>query len=617
MISPTFEALVAQVEADDLISAGSSRFLARPRLHKALVDGGAPEALTTAAQLECMLFAPFFGRALPALDGFADDFRSEVGLLFAAIRFSESRSPIVRAHAGWFLWISKDPRFRSGARHIALAFIEWLEHQVSAALTTPESVNGHAVVELLRRADEVVRTTGQTPLRPRLIDAALRFTGQAEAPPLLHGAIGVARFIGSVPKELLNERRQEVEVLSQRLRVGANWARDLGDRHPVHVGFMRADVALRRWIGLPDLESHGPLAIARAIEADALQGSAIRRSQMLALAIREYRGLRGHADDARRLESLREAALRKANSELKLISCPIRLSHSEVAQVIAPYSSVMMAGALRELGFDPNLRVDVDDLKRSAAEHDETFVSRRLFPALLFGGDATTVRPESEEAQAALRERQDAVSQMGFYANAYLSLIFSELRTRGLMGSDVMRQLYSGSVFDEVDRPFLERGVQHWIEKDHISAMSVLVPRVERVLRRMLDDLGSSTLVMREDADERLQLSTVLKRLLERADDELTRSLFYELSVFLDGGGGLAVRHSIAHGLADEEFFSAEKTDLLIGLLLRLSHLSQVRTRQLNDPPRHDGDSPREAGENQEASAAAGPLPDASDRSLL
>jgi hypothetical protein len=124
-------------------------------------------------------------------------------------------------------------------------------------------------------------------------------------------------------------------------------------------------------------------------------------------------------------------------------------------------------------------------------------------------------------------------------------------------------------VFEERDLPYLSRGVRHWLAGDYLSSIHVLVPLLEKVLRRLARVLGSPTARVQEGGLEQLSINGILAHLEGKCEPVLV----FELKFALAEKGGWSLRHAVAHGLEDAGFYDELKSAYLMRLFLRVGSL--------------------------------------------
>lgn len=136
--------------------------------------------------------------------------------------------------------------------------------------------------------------------------------------------------------------------------------------------------------------------------------------------------------------------------------------------------------------------------------------------------------------------------------------------------ADLSAFLLAGSLLDPASGPVVARGVAAYAAGDHLTALHLLVPHVEEVLRGLLARLGEPVTWQR--ADGRVQVAS-LERLLHTG--ALRRALGSGLVACLGrvllAGGDDSLRHRVAHGRLTPDAATRTVSQDLLLCYLRLS----------------------------------------------
>ena len=147
--------------------------------------------------------------------------------------------------------------------------------------------------------------------------------------------------------------------------------------------------------------------------------------------------------------------------------------------------------------------------------------------------------------------------------------IFARLASDyGMDASALADYFRSREVFTEDNVGLLEHGFGLYFAGDHVSALHVLVPRFEAMVRDILNAVGRPT------ADPASGGSFTLGTLLgdpvfrDAAGEDLAR--YYEVTLLMPGLG-MNLRNGLAHGTMSSEGMHASNTELVLHLLLTLT----------------------------------------------
>lgn len=158
-------------------------------------------------------------------------------------------------------------------------------------------------------------------------------------------------------------------------------------------------------------------------------------------------------------------------------------------------------------------------------------------------------------------------------------------REKGLNAQTLGDYLAKWSLMDERHVPFLRRGIERYYADDYISALYILTPQVEGVLRSLLWQGGITVRGMTRDGAG-IDMDT-LSALLRRGDVKQALGpgddLWRYLDIVLCAQDGLNLRNDIAHGLVKLAQATKLSCVIAIHLLLCLTRFRLAPTTDQND----------------------------------
>lgn len=190
---------------------------------------------------------------------------------------------------------------------------------------------------------------------------------------------------------------------------------------------------------------------------------------------------------------------------------------------------------------------------------------------------------DDEEGQLLLR-----LSEQMKFASPFVAICLEALiREFGISGRRFVGILGNSPAFDESHAAVCCIGFEHYLRQDFISALSVLVPQVEHLLRGILRTSGETASTARADETYR---ERILDGLLK--DATVIRVLGADATWYLQGllvdPRCWNVRHEVAHGLLADREFSRPACERVIHalLLIVLKTLpSRPAERPADSPP--------------------------------
>nr|WP_254450823.1 DUF4209 domain-containing protein [Aeromicrobium stalagmiti] len=168
---------------------------------------------------------------------------------------------------------------------------------------------------------------------------------------------------------------------------------------------------------------------------------------------------------------------------------------------------------------------------------------------------------------------RDHQSTAGLGAQARIIPALDVLKTEHCISREVVRQICGESPVIPPDRSNLwAAGLFAGFDGDYATALHILVPQLEALIRAHLNDQGVSTLLFGENGVEtEKSLGPLLA--LEETAAIFTPSFRFELQALLTESHGPNLRNSVAHGQMTDETSWTTVTLYVWWLMLRLCYL--------------------------------------------
>lgn len=217
----------------------------------------------------------------------------------------------------------------------------------------------------------------------------------------------------------------------------------------------------------------------------------------------------------------------------------------------------------------PSIRESKQRLDEGIQQYPLTF----LFPRHICdkeGRVVSTIGPAETDYDGLLLSQ---VSQdINIYSISLDIVVKSAIEKHSLSPQLIVEYLYGSTVFPSSQQELLVAGIAKYINGDYLSANHILTPRIEVVLRSIVEQSGGT--VLKEARGGGFYLRNV---------DELLRSeqmlntfgsdICLYLRVLLSDPRGWNVRNDICHGLGTDICFSKAVSDRLIHILLLFAQL--------------------------------------------
>jgi len=174
------------------------------------------------------------------------------------------------------------------------------------------------------------------------------------------------------------------------------------------------------------------------------------------------------------------------------------------------------------------------------------------------------------------------MSQNLHFEVPFLNFIFRELAQKHAFDAKVLIDFCSNSpLFDEARRGILQKGFDCYFAGDHVSAVHLLIPQIEHMLRRLLILAGKPTVrpgrhggLNLRTLDDILSDPVVVRTFTERAANYL--------QVLLTDARGWNLRNDLAHGILEPDSTNFAHSDRVLHVFLLLG---SVRTSDDSSSP--------------------------------
>lgn len=257
--------------------------------------------------------------------------------------------------------------------------------------------------------------------------------------------------------------------------------------------------------------------------------------------------------------------IRQAEEEMQPISVSVEVPKDQLENYIKPLLASDSDSVLTLLSIYPDLTPDISELHDQARQMaEEAPLTSILGKTHLRDGRIVDETPPFSNEDA-------FVTQLGFWFQTHATLldyVFYRLRETDKISSEsILAHLKAWEFLDERDLPFLEKALVHYFSDDHVSALHILVPRIEHMLKSVFEQVGMPSVAVPNERQIREQ---TFGDFLHRVDVKkvLSESIWHYLYFALVGESGLNLRNDIAHGWIKIE--SCNRITVQIGIYCML-----------------------------------------------
>jgi len=521
-------------------------------------------------------FGPFAimegGRQLPDPAIFTDE-----ALDYYMKRANETSNPIHRSRYCDFLWEKR--RDHNFARTAIDAYLECLPIYLGNGWYNQASDAIARAMELALSLNDEKRITK---VRGHLLRAMDRLSAIGDHPAL--------RYCLDLTDTLLAMKKETTDLDFQKAldvcRKGVSFYASQNGGFMYHLArdFEERQALLWQMLGNEEETDNARVRVGELYEKEAeLKGAG---SNMLAAiflqeAAQHYANI-GRSDKVQELKVKVKQRWQAVvdGGEFKMVETTVRLPTKEIHEYARGIVSQGIHKALLAVSLDLNLVPDIERCRKVATEQKQEFPLLGLIPR-------STVRGDRQVASASTQEEIDEANALAQYSidsglsQICLGKVFEMMRQDGGFTTDSLVSYMSSSPFFDEDKLEMTRvGIERYFADDHVSAIHILVPQLEDVLRRIIDKLGLPTT---SRTPEGLTREKPLKEVLDTPELKalLGDRVWFYFKYVLEHQLGENLRNDVAHGLITKDRCTRQLTEMVLHLLLRLAPY-EVRSKAPN-----------------------------------
>lgn len=308
-------------------------------------------------------------------------------------------------------------------------------------------------------------------------------------------------------------------------------------------------------------------ALAECLEHFAGLGDAMLAAGTLQECVEHYRGA-GRPVDAKRAQRTLQDKIRE---------CKALMGQHEFVQKIPKEQMEAWLAEKCEGGPDAALvRITMEFLtRRREIQHQ---IAETAKHAPLFSMIPKSLHAEDHVAATVGSVEEDPTGALVFESGRWLELstfwlyhaIEHAIEMYGLDASHLVGRINISGLFGD-DTAFLEKGVQAWFDEDHVEAVHLLVPQIERAIRELMERIGQPVTKPVREVDGASQ-AIGIGDALHSADFEKAfgPDLRLHLMALYADPRGWNLRNRMAHGTLRADEIDAGMTAWLIQTLLLL-----------------------------------------------
>jgi hypothetical protein len=359
------------------------------------------------------------------------------------------------------------------------------------------------------------------------------------------------------------------------LRLGALVLDELGDSEQAFKWKLRVAQSLEEEAKLKE-------------QAERPVGGGLVASHFFEEAIHEYLKLLSLAGDdktrnkiRRKIEGLKvdvQRTLQKAENEMGRIEQTIEVPRDKLEELVEPLLKLEPNMAFRAIAQDSSLLPDPEEIRTQAQAIREKSVFRQFAPTRVIRHGRVAGEYTVEE-----KDEEFFNFQMSVLLRVQMMLldyIFSRLKEAGpFFEATLSDYLAQWSLLDKSDLELIEVGVHRYFDEDYVSAIHILTPRVEKVLKGMFATAGVVPLAI---PNKHRMTEVLLGSFLARPEVKrvLGDRIWLYLNYTLVDEMGLNLRNDVAHGWIAKAQCNRYLAQLLIHIFLLLTRFTLTEAQQ-------------------------------------
>lgn len=278
--------------------------------------------------------------------------------------------------------------------------------------------------------------------------------------------------------------------------------------------------------------------------------------------------------------------MREMLSEMQRIGVSVKIPAEALERMVAPLVAADPGEVIPCLCQTPDLLLDVEHVRQQAREAAGKFVFASLAGMMRVrdGRKVGEIRPlEGDDTHFLLQ------MDCWFRVHSHLlSLTLARLEDAGKWSAQlILNHLHQWEFLDEEDVPFLQVGVERYFAGDYISALHVLTPRVEHMLKSAFEKAGIIPVVVPNQRQVREQtFGDFLCR--DQVRSVLGEGMWKYLHYVLVDERGPNLRNDVAHGWITAPGCHRVAVEIILFVMLQLTRLHRS-TDGANHPQTNDG----------------------------
>lgn len=260
-------------------------------------------------------------------------------------------------------------------------------------------------------------------------------------------------------------------------------------------------------------------------------------------------------------------------NEFGYITHTTEISVEEQEKQLAPFLKPdTLDECLQYLSCHPGLIPNLEEIEQLVKQMPQLTPLLSRAPRSVIGDNMTLVAANSEEERFQFSLKRFTQFSIDFTCKTTLSPVMNRLQSEKCMDTDsLMKFLKNWGYIDDDNLVIIRIGIERYFANDYISAIHILVPQFEHVLRTLFEKCGAP-IIKPADKQNGWQFETFgtfLKS--DSVKETLPPNLLKYIEIVMVEQVGYNLRNRIAHGLIQPELCTKFMLDTILHLFLTLT----------------------------------------------
>lgn len=313
--------------------------------------------------------------------------------------------------------------------------------------------------------------------------------------------------------------------------------------------------------------------VARSFEHFAGMGNAMLGSALLQTAVDSYRKA-GLAEESARVRRLMQQRTSDARAEMTSIGQEIEIKKDDMEAFLKNVIIDNLAGSFVRIAYEfiPRKAQLEKQIKESAKSAP---LMAHMSSSIMADDHVVAIVGSVEEDPIGHLVRQ--ASMVFTLSDIWMYQAFKRLRER----HQLLPEHFAGwanrqELFGD-DLRLLLHGIRAWFDDDYVKTVHVLVPQIEKALRKVVDQIGKPT----TKAHKRVKGASVVVNMGDiLSDEEVKATLGADVTLYLNAlycdPRAYNLRNEMAHGLLDADELNLSIANWVMHTLLVFGALTDV-----------------------------------------